>query len=266
MTAATLQNRANQVTFQREAERFLTTALFPPEFHLLRLYKHRWQETDMLDLGVGAGRTALTFANLARSYVGLDYAPRMIDLCRAHVGESESVQFVVGDATDLSAFHGRRFGLVLFSFNGLDCIDHEGRLKVLGEVRKVLSDDGRFFFSAHSLCVYPLRLKWPRKGGDSLARWAWRCGRRLEWFVKQKWANRHLRIEEVRQRGWALIADGDPGFNSRWLYILPELQVRQLSEAGFDVEAVYDKAGKPIDWRQPPGDSWFHYLCRSRGG
>ena len=97
-------------------------ALTPPERVLLNRLRGRWAETDMLDLGVGAGRTAYTFAAITRDYVGLDFAPGMIERARRAVPEDEHTHFAVQDVRDLSPWHGRGFGVVLFSFNGLDAV------------------------------------------------------------------------------------------------------------------------------------------------
>jgi SAM-dependent methyltransferase len=258
------QNRRNQAVYDRDCRQYLNRPLLPPELDLLRLYKNRWHETDMLDLGVGAGRTALIFAILARTYVGLDYAPRMIDLCREWIRESDAVQFVVGDACDLSPLGDRRFDAVLFSFNGIDCVDPDRRRLVLREVGKHLKRDGYFLFSSHSLHTFPFHLDLPRKGGQSLLRWAYSCAWRLQWYVKQRFHNRHIDVEEARRRGWALVADGDHGFSCRYCYVLPEYQARELQEAGFELVAVYNRDGKSIDWRNPTEDTWLHYLCRLR--
>jgi SAM-dependent methyltransferase len=252
----------NQAIFNAEAEKYLDLALQPGEFELLRLYQHRWLETDMLDLGVGAGRTALTFARLARSYVGVDYAPRMIELCRARIGESDSVTFLVCDATNLSPLYGRQFDLILFSFNGIDCVSPEQRLQILGEVRKLLKPDGRFFFSAHSLDVFPFRLGLEGKGTLNYPRWLYRCWYRLAVHVKRKWYNWKIDVLEARKRGWAILVDGEHHFSGRYYYTTPEHQVKQLAEAGFETIAVYDINGRPTDWRSPPPHFWFHYLCR----
>jgi ubiquinone/menaquinone biosynthesis C-methylase UbiE len=252
----------NKSVFEREREHYLERALFPAEFELLRLYRDRWRETDLLDLGVGAGRTALTFSILARRYVGIDYAPGMVELCKQRIPESDSVRFVVADATDLSLFYDAPFDVVLFSFNGLDCVSHEQRLQVLGEVHKVLEPDGHFFFSSHSLHVVPFRLKMPRRGRVSLVRWLYRCAWKLSWFVKQKYHNRGVRIEEAKRRGWVILADGEHNFEGRFYYVDPKFQVEQLAAAGFEVVTVYDQNGKPVDWRTPTDDTWLHYLCR----
>ena len=116
----------------------------------------------MLDLGVGAGRTSYTFAALVRTYIGIDYAPAMIEICRSRFGESGRQKFICLDAADLSKFGDSRFDLVLFSFNGIDCVELEKRRKILREVRRLLKPDGVFFFSGGSLDVFPWPLHWPR--------------------------------------------------------------------------------------------------------
>ena len=70
----------------------------PAEAQILRLFRGRWQDMDVLDIGVGAGRTAFIFAAIARTYVGIDYSEEMIKACKEDVGESEGVQFLTCDA------------------------------------------------------------------------------------------------------------------------------------------------------------------------
>ena len=41
-----------------------------------------WAEGDVLDIGVGGGRTTGLLADDARSYVGIDISPEMLDLAR----------------------------------------------------------------------------------------------------------------------------------------------------------------------------------------
>ena len=55
-----------------------------------------------LDLGMGAGRTAYTFAAVARSYIGVDYPPRKVARSRERLGESADATVLGGDARDLS--------------------------------------------------------------------------------------------------------------------------------------------------------------------
>jgi ubiquinone/menaquinone biosynthesis C-methylase UbiE len=99
---------------------------------------------SVLDLGVGGGRTTAQLLPVAGSYVGLDYTPAMVTICRR---KFPGVPFYVADARDLSAFDSESFQLVVFSYNGLDAVDLAGRRKVLAEVNRVLKPGGAFFFS-----------------------------------------------------------------------------------------------------------------------
>ena len=55
---------------------------------------------DVLDLGVGAGRTSFTFAALVRTYIGIDYAQAMVEICRSRFGENDRQKFLCLDAAD----------------------------------------------------------------------------------------------------------------------------------------------------------------------
>ena len=120
------------------------------------------KDMDVLDLGVGAGRTSFTFAALVRTYIGIDYAPAMVEICRSRFGENDRQKFLCLDAADLSTFDDQKFDLVLFSFNGIDTVELKQRRKILQEVHRLLKPDGYFFFSGHSLDAFPWPIEWPR--------------------------------------------------------------------------------------------------------
>lgn len=117
---------------------------------------------DILDLGVGGGRTTGYLSSIARRYVGVDYAEKMIEVCREKFPELE---FRTADATDLSMFADGSFDAVVFSFNGIDCIVPDaGREKCLRECRRVLRSAGLFVFSTHNPCAVLVRPLWdPRR-------------------------------------------------------------------------------------------------------
>ena len=52
-----------------------------PEATILEEFKKQLPEMKMLDIGVGAGRTSVHFAFLAKEYLGIDYSNRMITAC-----------------------------------------------------------------------------------------------------------------------------------------------------------------------------------------
>ncbi len=254
---------ANQAVFDRDAAIYTDVSLKPPERKVMAEMHERLNEIEMLDLGVGSGRTGYTFAALVGRYVGLDYSPRMIERARQLLGTDDRVELVVGDARDLSSVNGP-FDFVLFSFNGIDAVGHEDRLRILAEVRGVLKPDGRFLFSAHSLGAIPLTTKRPRQRNRSLldireilssledARYAWR--------VRQ--SNRAIDLDAARRRGWTVIRDVAHGFNLQVYYVDRAEQLKQLGEAGLEAIAILDETGREVEPQEARRDPWFNYLCR----
>jgi SAM-dependent methyltransferase len=99
----------------------------------------------VLDIGVGGGRTAAILLAETQSYLGVDYTPAMIDICRAKYPQA---RFEVADARDLSRFSDGEFSLVVFSYNGIDSVGEADRRLVLADERRVLAPGGAFFFSS----------------------------------------------------------------------------------------------------------------------
>ncbi len=234
-------------------------ALLKPE--RLLLARIRGRQIRMLDLGVGSGRTAYTFAPLCTEYIGVESDGEQIEASRKLVGESPSVSFAEGGARDLSAWAGARFDVVLYSLNGLDTIEPEGRRKALGQIRSVIADDGIFCFSSHNLEAFPFSPSWPDALPHRPLRWAWRIGRHVPYNLRLQKINRDHDAGELRARGWAELVDGTRGFDAANYYVLPEIAERQLQAAGFRLEAAYDLNGGLIDLHAPPRDAFIHYFA-----
>ena len=116
----------------------------PGELGALTFVADRVRGVPILDLGVGGGRTVALLRLLSADYLGIDYTPELVELCRRrHPG----VEIEVGDARDLSGLAERSRGLVVFSNNGIDAVDHDGRQQVLSGVHRVLQPGGTFLFS-----------------------------------------------------------------------------------------------------------------------
>jgi SAM-dependent methyltransferase len=254
---------ANQAVFDRDADVYSDLDLMAPERTVMSLLRDRLHEFEMLDLGVGGGRTAYTFAALVQRYVGLDYSPRMIERARTLLGKDERVELVTGDARDLSPVHGP-FDFVLFSFNGIDAVGHDDRLKILAEVRRVLKPDGRFFFSTHSLGALPLDTEKPRSR-------YWRRSRLYSVYLlaasiryrrQAERVNKEIDVDSARERGWTVIRDVAHDFQLSVYYVDPVRQLEQLREAGLETVAVYDMEGHEVEARDAGRTSSLHYLCR----
>ena len=124
-------------------------------------------EPDVLDLGVGTGRTTPALRSIAGTYVGLDFAPAMIAAARrAHPG----ADLRVGDAAELSGFEDASVDFVLFSYNGIDYIHPaQRRAAALAEIRRVLRPDGVVVLSSHNPRAIFVRVE-PTRGEP-----AWRA-------------------------------------------------------------------------------------------
>jgi SAM-dependent methyltransferase len=236
-------------------------ALDPPERALVVELRTQLPTMAVLDIGVGAGRTAYTLAALAGRYVGIDFSAAMIDRARALVGEDDRVSFEVADARNLSRFHGEDFGLVLFSFNGIDSVTHEERMTILREVRQVVADDGLFAFSAHSLLAFPLSSALRRPSLVNPLRSSYRSVYRS---VRLAMLNRRFDLEAARQRGWARLRDDAHGFSLVQYYVMPAVQVEQLEASGFGAPRILDMRGREVDPASPGRDPYLFYICRPR--
>lgn len=256
----------NQQVFDADVALFTDMALMPAERAVLRRLAPRIPDLDMLDLGVGTGRTGWTFAPLTRRYVGVDYSPRMIEAARGRLGDEPGVELLVGDARDLSPIAGE-FDFVLFSFNGIDAVSQPDRLRVLDQVRAKLRPDGLFLFSAHSLGTLPLdprRKLSPRLAGSRAYRLYARA-QGIRYARRIRRVNRDLDLEAARRRGWDMVVSPAHDFQLRDHYVDPEFQVRQLREHGLEAVAVFDTAGVEVTLPHPGRDPWFDYLCAPLG-
>jgi SAM-dependent methyltransferase len=116
----------------------------PGESVALILAADRVRGRPVLDLGVGGGRTTALLRLVSSTYVGIDYTPELVDLCRQRHPDAD---IRLGDARDLSGIPDGSQGLVFFSNNGIDAVDHDGRGRILSEAHRVLGADGVLCYS-----------------------------------------------------------------------------------------------------------------------
>jgi len=151
--------------------------------------------STVLDLGVGGGRTTPFLAKRASRYIGIDYAPAMIKACQARFPDLE---FLPGNAADLSKFGDGSFQAAVFAFNGIDYVPAAVRNKCFEEIRRVLKAGGVFIFSSHNPRAVLMRARWNR---DRLHGVAQNVARKMRlpqsliyipmFFFRLVWANVH---------------------------------------------------------------------------
>ena len=264
--------------------------LLPGEQLILTTYGDALAGWRMLDLGVGAGRTTVHFADRVALYVGVDYSQPMVAACRDRFPQDRypDARFECGDARDLSGFDDASFDFVLFSFNGLDTVgDGADRRRALDAIARVAAPGALLAFSSHNLLQF-------RSGASptrAVAHAVWRARRRPHTIVSErrrlKAAARSARrrrrqnpvvtsgadegvIIEERPR-WELhrrfFDDPDEVIRVTRYSTTPRRQVARLAEAGFDDVRVFDHEGREVS----PGDGralarapWVNYWATRR--
>lgn len=216
----------------------------------------------ILDIGVGGGRTTLPLLALSQDYVGVDYVEAMIEYCRQRF---PGVRFEHADARSMPQFADGSFDLIVFSLNGLSMVNHDGRLAILREVRRLLSSDGVFVFSTYNSESPALRRGFVMPDFRATlhpVRYAVRALRFLGNFVASHFNRWRYRRHEVHTDDYAIINDRCHNYRTLLYYIAPASQRRQLEAAGFDADiAVYDLAGRRITAASP--DDSLTYVVRA---
>ncbi len=224
-----------------------------PERKLFELLAPFIDGRRVLDIGVGGGRTTALLLPRAGQYVGLDYAPSLVAATRERFPGAD---IRLADARDLGQFARGSFDLVLFSFNGLDSIGHDGRLQALLEMRRVLADDGRFLFSSHNrdyqgLRRYPWQVRNPLN--PAIVRASLTTLRALP---------RHLRMRRFEESTADHAIVNDPAHDYRLLlyYITIAAQTSQLETHGFTGVQAWSTTGEEVS--SDSASAWIHYLAR----
>jgi ubiquinone/menaquinone biosynthesis C-methylase UbiE len=237
--------------------------LQPPEQTLLDELGPMLGEMDVLDLGVGAGRTSWFFAPGARSYLGLDYASGMIEKCRQRLPDHD---FIVGDASHLDFAADNSYDLVLFAYNGIDHLDLSGRERALSEMKRVLRPGGTMVFSSHNSNFLPAVVDRFRFRLRASVR---ETARSLKWAIVFNLHNPTLRFRLPLAMGF--INDGAHSFKSAGIcYIRPNLQVAALAQLGMtDIRSAMNDSACFVDGSDPQvatfASPWIYYRCRKPG-
>lgn len=229
---------------------------------VLNLLKKDLHGMKMLDIGVGGGRTTLHFARLAREYVGIDCSEEMIKACNKRFADyPENISFQICDVRNMSLFEDDSFDFILFSFNGIDYISHDDRLKALAEIKRVLKPGGYFCFSSHNIqSVHKLfdlkeQIAFQRETPKKITRWL------LTRFV----FNAKIKISDLKKSRFAIFNDGGERWGVQTYYIKPAEQIKQLGAFFDEIRIYHFESGREVSEDvdlNSIDDDWLYYLCR----
>ena len=233
-----------------------------PELRILHSLRDQLRDMEMLDIGVGAGRSSVFFAPFVKRYVGVDIAEGMVKACRERFALlGTPAEFRVADAADLRDFADNSFDFVLFSFNGIDCLNATQREPCLREIRRVLRSGGRFVFSSHNQRVVESYYH-PHSKKTAAER-----KKERERIARIKANNDELATLLTQEQISFWDGEYADNPNLRHIYVRPEFQVRELERLGFaEIEVISQQTGRTLvgeDVRTTT-EFWVYYNCVAR--
>jgi SAM-dependent methyltransferase len=228
----------------------------------------------VLDIAIGAGRTTGMFAPTASAYVGIDSSTRMVEAAR---NAYPRLDLRVTDARELHQFADDSVDVVVFSFNGIDVLDREDRLKVLGEINRVLRPGAQFVFSTLNLdgvsfgespaLLRERRPTTPRPP-FSLAASARQLRRWLLRLALTPLTYRNFAKTAPQMRcGTDWVRWPMQAHEFRFLAHFTRLGAmrRDLQSYGFNIVAAWDTLGNPLNWQDESCDAdYMHFVCEKR--
>jgi SAM-dependent methyltransferase len=230
--------------------------LYPAEAAIFAELRDTLADTDMLDLGIGTGRTTLNLAPMVKRYVGLDYSAAMIDRARQRCPGRD---LHVADARDLSRFPSASFDIALFSFNGIDYVDHAGRCAILAEAARVLRPGGRLIFSSHNRDT-PRTLAWSLTN-LRLSRHPLRLLRGVVSYGHGLINHARLASRQIETPSYEVRNDAANNYGLLTYYIRAADQCQHLAELGFADAKVVNLAGRTVDAHASLSDYMLHYIA-----
>jgi SAM-dependent methyltransferase len=230
--------------------------LDPQEIVTLLKYQGHIVGRDILDIGVGNGRTARVLAMLAKCYVAIDYAPLVVAEARKTMPD---LQVHLEDMRDLVRWGDGTLDFVFAPNNVIDAVSHEDRLQTLREARRVLRDGGLFVFTSHNRCYFGAQAGPQFRASRNPVTFVYRLVRYL------RSARLHRLMKPMRrfEEDYALLDDCGPDHALLHYFIDRTAQERQLEAVGFELLDVLDKAGASVRrGEMAPESSCLMYVAR----
>ena len=253
-------NNINQSVYESDdvVAGYKSINLQPPEIVIFYNYKDAIYNKSVLDIGCGTGRTTHYLSKFTNHYRAIDYSQGMVNTCRRSY---PNVYVTQNDVRDLSDVEDNSFDTVVFSYNGIDYLDHESRIQGLKEIHRVLKDDGLFIFSTHNrdnLKSIPRPQLEFTPNPLSLLR-----NIRGYMFARANYKRNTAMQSECNE--FQIIIDPSDNFQLLTYYISIEKQVEQLQHHGLKVIEMYDLDGNTIPASASNDSScWIYYVTRKQ--
>ena len=227
-----------------------------PEKTILKENYDKIKDSIFLDIGIGTGRTTYHFAKIVKKYIGTDIAEAMIDGAKNNF-KNDNLEFLVGDARDMSIFNDNTFDVAFFSFNGIDHVAIDERKMFFDEVKRICKKDSLMVFSTHnllnikSLFDFKFSLKPIELYGNIIR------------YFKLKQHNPNM-DKNYSDKNVIKINDGAHNYGFQMTYIKPQFQKEQLQDYGFtNIKCYGSRDGHEIIGNdlKTVTDPWIYFSC-----
>jgi SAM-dependent methyltransferase len=218
---------------------YISRSLMPAETACLSKYEQYLSGRDILDIGVGAGRTSRYLAPLARRYEAIDYSPVMVQYVKRTLPQISVNQ---ADFRDLRSFEDGSFDFVFATANVIDTLSHQDRLRALSEVSRVLRPGGILAFSTHNI-HHMQAFSGPRLD------WSWnpiRLGFDAVKYLLGSWNYPRVAPLRTTTPEYALLNDPGHFYACLHYYVARPTVSSQLAGAGMRLLDVFDTRGNVV--------------------
>ena len=204
--------------------------LFKGEKILIENLKNNINNGKMLDIGIGTGRTTKYFSQYFNKYVGIDYAEEMINTAK-QTYKNKNIQFFCLDAKNMNIFNDNEFDYILFSFNGIDCVSFDDRLKILTEIKRIAKPRATFVYSTHNIYNIPKLFSFhmPKNPLNIIPE--------IKRVKKINTINKNP--DQLLKSDYVIITDGDIDFSVQYYYGNMNFEFEQLKKIGFTPKHFY---------------------------
>ena len=218
---------------------YLAERLTAAEVSCFSKYRLRIHDKDVLDIGVGAGRTTRYLAPLARRYEAVDYSPVMVGYLEKQMPRISVRQ---ADFRDLSVFGDESFDFILATDNVIDALPHHDRLRALREAGRVLRAGGVLAFSSHNI-------RYKKAFSGPQLEWSWnpvRLAANCAGYVLSMWNHRRVAPLRTTTPEYALLNDPGHRYACLHYYAARSIVCSQLASVGLRHIEAFDRNGQVL--------------------